>query len=154
MSSDFQSSDQLATIAQELRSVDRPSADLMYSLAEKTSRRLQRQSANFTQLDRLIAAGALTEAILLLVEFELPLWKLRRIAYDEGEWHCALSRERELPEWLDQAIEAYHPDLTVAIALSYVEALKAAAPSRRLAGPTVPQVGTRCFETFLCDNYA
>ncbi len=40
------------------------------------------------------------------MELELPLWQVRRIAYDEGEWHCALSRERELPDWLDAAVEA------------------------------------------------
>jgi len=41
---------------------------------------------------------------LALIDLELPPWQVRRIAYDEGEWHCALSRQRELPDWLDQSI--------------------------------------------------
>jgi hypothetical protein len=44
-----------------------------------------------------------------------PLWHIRRIAYDAGEWHCAISRQRELPDWLDQSIEARHPDLALAM---------------------------------------
>ena len=27
-------------------------------------------------------------------------WQVRRIVYDAGEWHCALSRQRELPDWV------------------------------------------------------
>ena len=39
--------------------------------------------------------GAWTDAALALIDLELPQWQFRRIAYDEGEWSCALSRERE-----------------------------------------------------------
>ena len=63
------------------------------------------------QIERLIASEAWTDAALALLDLELPQWQVRRIAYDEGEWHCALSRQRELPEWLDQSIEARHADL-------------------------------------------
>ena len=45
-------------------------------------------------LDRL---AAWTEAALALIDLELPQWQVRRIAYDEGEWYCALSRAREFP---------------------------------------------------------
>jgi hypothetical protein len=55
-----------------------------------------------------IQAKAWTEAALALNELELPQWQLPRIAYDGGEWHCALSRQRELPDWLDQSSEASH----------------------------------------------
>ena len=48
--------------------------------------------------------------------------EVRRITYDGGEWHCALSRERELPEWLDQAVEARHASLALAILSAYIEA--------------------------------
>lgn len=150
----LENSKQLTAIAQELRDAEHASANLIYSIAEKTSRRLQRRSANFAQLDRLIAAGAFTEAMLNLIEFELPLWKLRRVAYDEGEWHCALSRERELPEWLDQSAETHHVDLAIAIALAYVEICKAAEPSARSIGHSVPQVRPQSFEALACENFA
>jgi hypothetical protein len=37
-------------------------------------------------------------------------WRLRRMVYDGGEWYCALSRQPELPEWLDHPIQANHPE--------------------------------------------
>src|SRR3979409_2771589 len=58
------------------------------------------QSEKTARIERLIGSGAWTDAALALIDLELPLWQIRRIAYDEGEWYCALSRERELPAWL------------------------------------------------------
>src|SRR5437868_14567278 len=63
-----------------------------------------RQTERATRLERLIQSGAWTDAALALIELELPQWQVRRLAYDEGEWHCALSCQRELPEWLDQSV--------------------------------------------------
>src|SRR5258707_13748738 len=59
------------------------------------------QSKKSERIERLIQTGAWTDAALALIALELPLWQVRRIAYDEGEWYCALSRERELPDLLD-----------------------------------------------------
>ena len=72
------------------------------------------QPEKTARIERLMASAAWTDAVLALIELELPQWQVRRIAYDEGEWYCALSRERELPDWLDQSIEAHHPDLPLA----------------------------------------
>src|SRR5215471_2467367 len=44
------------------------------------------------KLDALIAAGAWIDAALALLELELPQWTLRRLVYDDGEWHCSLSK--------------------------------------------------------------
>ena len=66
----------------------------------------------------------------------MPQWQVRRIAYDEGEWHCALSRQRELPDWLDQSVEAHHADLALAILSAFVEAQRISAPSSRTSVPT------------------
>ncbi len=85
---------------------------------------------------------------------ELPQWQVRRIAYDEGEWYCALSRERELPDWLDQSIEAHHPDLPLAILSAFVEAQRVAAPSSRTSVPTVPRAASTFYESVLTDNFA
>ena len=82
--------------------------------------------------------GAWTDAALALIDLELPQWQVRRIAYDEGEWYCALSRQRELPEWLDQSIEARHADLALAMLSAFVEARRASAPSSRTSVPAVP----------------
>ena len=59
---------------------------------------------------------AWTDAALALIDLELPMWQLRRIAYHDGEWYCVLSRECELPDWLDRSIEARHADLALGAA--------------------------------------
>ena len=61
----------------------------------------QGQPGKTERVEQLIQLGAWTDAALALLELELPQWRIRRLVYDDGEWHCALSRERELPDWLD-----------------------------------------------------
>jgi hypothetical protein len=43
------------------------------------------------RINRLIDAGAWTDTALALLELELPQWKLRRIVYEDGEWHSNCS---------------------------------------------------------------
>ncbi len=97
------------------------------------------QTGKTARIERLIGSGAWTDAALALIDLELPQWQVRRIAYDEGEWHCALSRERELPDWLDQSIETHHADLPLAILSAFVEAGRIAAPSSRTSVPAAPR---------------
>jgi hypothetical protein len=110
------------------------------------------QSEKTARIERLIGSAAWTDAALALIDLELPQWQVRRIAYDEGEWHCALSRQRELPEWLDQAIETHHPDLPLAILSAFVDVQRIAAPSRRTSVPTAPR--DALYEPVLTDNFA
>jgi hypothetical protein len=49
----------------------------------------------------LIEAGARTEAVLALIDIAVPQWKLLNLAYDDGEWHCSLSRQRGVPAEFD-----------------------------------------------------
>jgi hypothetical protein len=111
-------------------------------------------TAKTARVERLIAAAAWTEAALALVELELPQWQLRRIAYDGGEWYCALSRERELPDWLDQSIEARHPDLALAILSAFVDAQDTVAPRTRTSVPLMPRGADVICVPFYCDNFA
>src|SRR5207244_13180159 len=99
-----------------LRDAPAMTRPLMLELIDKACRRLPSlgQSERTARLTRLIDAEAWADAALALMKLELPLWQVRRIAYDEGEWHCALSRERELPDWLDAAVEASPADLAIA----------------------------------------
>jgi hypothetical protein len=98
-------------------------AGLMSEIVAETCRRFPSagQSQKTARVERLIQSGAWLDATLALIDLELPLWQIRRIAYDEGEWHCALSRQRELPDWLDQSIEARHSDLALAMLSVFVE---------------------------------
>ena len=106
------------------------------------------------RIERLIDARAWTDVALALIEVELPLWHIRRIAYDAGEWHCALSRQRGLPDWLDEAIECRHADLTLAILCAFVEAEVVAASSSRPSVPLAPGTAGRLYDPMCCDNVA
>ena len=102
----------------------------------------------------MIQSGAWTDAALALIDLELPQWQIRRLAYDDGEWHCALSRQRELPDWLDQPIETHHADLALAILSAFVEAQRAKAPPSRTSVPMVPQDANPLYEPVYSDNFA
>ena len=102
----------------------------------------------------MIQSGAWTDAALSLIDLELPQWQVRRLAYDDGEWYCALSRQRELPDWLDQPIETHHADLALAILSAFVEAQRVSAPPSRTSVPTVPQDANPLYEPVYSDNFA
>lgn len=81
-----------------------------------------RHTGQVARLYALIEAEAWVDAALLLVALELPLWKLRRLEYDEGDWHCALSQNRDTPEWLDASVDGRHADMALAIIGAFLEA--------------------------------
>jgi hypothetical protein len=99
---------------------------------------------------QLLDAGAWTEAALALVELELPMWKLRRVVYEDGEWLCSLSRQPNLPFALDETAEANHEVLSLAILRAFVEARRAVEETRPSA---VPQVRPSTFHALCCDNF-
>lgn len=111
-----------------------------------------RRTLEARHLDRLVAAGAWTDAALALIAIELPDWQLRRLIVDEGEWHCALSTERSMPDWLDDAVEAHHADLATAILDAFCSAVDRTGPSHLAAVPTaVASHGD--FTPMSCENY-
>src|ERR1700744_4183472 len=112
------------------------------------------QPEKTARIEHLIASSAWTDAMLTLINLELPQWQVRRIAYDEGEWHCALSRQRELPEWLDQSIEARHVDLSLAILTAFVDAQRPNGPPTTSSVPPVPRPPDALYEPACCDNFA
>lgn len=112
-----------------------------------------RRTGRAARAEQLIELGAWTDAAIALLALELPQWQVRRLAYDGGEWHCALSSQREMPEWLDQSIEAHHADLPIAILRALVSARQASAPAARTSVPTVPPVGGELYEPVCCDNF-
>jgi hypothetical protein len=148
--------EQLAALAGQVSAADEATSQLFSEVVVATARRLWApgEAAKATQLHDLIEAGALTQAALSLIDLELPLWKLRRIAYDEGEWYCAMSRQRELPEWLDQAVETRHASLTLAILGAYIETVGQIELSREPSRPSVPQTRAGQYEPLYCENFA
>ena len=111
-----------------------------------------RRTDKTARIERLIESEAWTDAALALIELELPQWKVRRIAYDEGEWCCAVSRQRELPDWLDQSIESAHADLPLAILGAFLDAQRVSAPSARASVPAVRGGADALDEPLCCEN--
>jgi hypothetical protein len=143
-------------LCDRLRDTPAATAGLISEVIAQTCRRFPSmgQTEKTARIERLIGSGAWTDAALALIDLELPQWQVRRIAYDEGEWHCALSRQRELPEWLDQSIETHHADLALAILSAFVEAQRIAAPSSSISVPVVPREASALYDPLLTDNFA
>jgi hypothetical protein len=99
--------------------------------------------------DQVVAHGAWTDAVLLLLQFELPRWKLKRILYDGGEWHCFLSKQPEFPLGFDEGVEARHDVLPLAMLLAFITARGAVAT----LATSVPQVSVPPSFTVCCDNF-
>ena len=146
----------LRELTGRLRDAHAVTGDLMSQVIGEMCRRFSfvGQGEKTTRIERLILSGAWTDATLALIDLELPQWQVRRIAYDGGEWYCALSRERELPEWLDQSIEARNADLALAILTAFVEAQRVTMPRNRTSVPTVQLDANLLCIPFCCDNFA
>jgi hypothetical protein len=140
-------------LAGRIRDANAVTAELLSEVIREACSRLPsvRRTQHFKQLEQYIQSSAWTDAVLVL---ELPQWQVRRIVYDAGEWHCALSRQRELPDWVDQSVEACHPDLALAILSALVDVqcvgtfpteTASVPPFRRMEPLYVP---------FCCDNFA
>ena len=146
----------LGQLDDRLRDADAVTRELISEVVGQTCRRFPSigQSEKSARIEHLIGSEAWTDAALALIDLELPQWQVRRIAYDEGEWHCALSRQRELPEWLDQSVEARHADLALAILSAFVDVQRVTAPSSRTSVPAVPRDASALHEPVLTDNFA
>ena len=145
-----------ADLGDQLRNAGYVTAEFLSDIIRATSRRLPstKQNARAARVEHLIQSQAWTDAALALIDLELPQWQVRRLAYDDGEWYCALSRQRELPDWLDQSIEGRHADLSLAILSAFVEAQRVSAPAPRTSVPTAPQPATAWYEPVYSDNFA
>ena len=143
------------SLGNRLRKAQGMTRPLMLEIIDKACRRYPSlgQSERTARVMQLIDAEAWTDAALALMELELPLWHIRRIAYDEGEWHCALSRERELPDWLDAAVEGCHGDLAVAMLSAFAEVQARTVEASRPSVPNVRPALDPLVEPASCDNF-
>lgn len=143
------------SLSDRLRNAQGMTRPLMREILDGACRRVPSlgQSERVARLMRMVDAEAWADAALALMELKLPLWQVRRIAYDEGEWHCALSRERELPDWLDSAVEGCHGDLAIALLSAFVEVQALAAEASRPSVPTVRAALDPLYEPVACDNF-
>lgn len=137
----------LDRIADMLRD-SQPSVEAITRTAEVCERVFSSRESR--HIKDLIHASAWTDAALSLLAIELPAWKLRRLIYDEGEWHCAISHQRDLPEWLDDAVEMHHADMATAILKTLIEGLRAAVNQQT----ETPQIPFGAENLVSCDNFS
>jgi len=144
----------LNDLADRLRNATETDALVAAEVIGSACRRLPSLGRNerSARLEQLIRSGAWINVALALIDLELPLWQVRRLAYDDGEWHCALSRERELPDWLDQSIESHHADMSLAILGAFVEVKRTFQPESRTSVPAVDRDKIDLNEPLCCDN--
>ena len=129
---------------------------LIADVIRETCRRFPSQghAGKTERVEQLIQLGAWTDAALGLIELELPQWRVRRLVYDSGEWHCALSRQRELPDWLDDSVDGCHADLALAILRSFVEVQRTGSPSSRTSVPAAGRNESSLYEPLCCDGFS
>lgn len=146
--------ERLGALEQQLHRAHALTPGIMADVIGEACTRFASQSPDAkAKLDRLMESGAWTEASLALVELELPQWKLRRLVYDDGEWLCSLSRQPRLPLGLDEAAEASHEVMPLAILIALLEARRAADSSVTDVS-TVPRVRLLPSYAVCCDNFA
>jgi hypothetical protein len=120
----------LSRLADRLRDADSVTPELFSEVVRDACWRLPsvRRTRDFEQFQQFVQSGAWTDATLALLALETPQWHLRQIIHDAGEWHCTLSRRRQLPDWLDQPAEARHDDFCLAILSAIVDVKRDGAP--------------------------
>src|ERR1700761_2276940 len=96
----------ISRLADRLRDADHVTPELFANVIRDACQRLPsvRRTRDFAHLQELVQSGAWTDAALALLALDAPQWHLRQIVHDAGEWHCTLSRVRELPDWLDEPV--------------------------------------------------
>ncbi|SRR5258707_2927020 len=118
-------------------------------MAEACIRFAAHGNATKALFNQLVAHGAWTDAVLLLLQFELPQWKLKRILYDDGEWHCFLSKQPQFPFGYGEGAEARHEVLQLAMLIAFIKARSAVTT----AATSVPQVSVQPSCRVCCDNF-
>jgi hypothetical protein len=103
----------------------------------------------------LIAAQAWTEAALALVALDRAR-ALRRLVYDDGDWHCRIGSQWPVPEWLDDAITFSHAALPLAILGAALDAIARghAPPAPATAVPPSRFDRRESVAAVCADNYA
>jgi len=155
MSFDRNHEEVLRALQEQLRRARTITPGLMAEVIARACRRLQalHRTAK-ARVSRLIESGAFADATLALLELELPQWKLRRLIYEDGEWHCSLSTHIGLPAELDDMAEASHESLPLAILSAFVEARRHGLTADEVRPKSVPQVRPTREYAICCDNFA
>jgi hypothetical protein len=155
MALDVAHGEPLGRLEEELRLTPTPVPALFSKIIADACHRLPNlsRSRGVARIDRLIAAGAWTDAAFALVELELPAWSLRRLICEDGEWFCSLSRQPNLPTAFDSTADARHDSLPLAILLAFLQARRMAKIATP-AMPAAPHMRPTPNGMICCDNFS
>jgi hypothetical protein len=149
--------DRLHALAQQLRLARSVTPDLMADIVAEACVRLpllQKAGTAADHFAQLVKASAWTDAVLALIELELPQWKLRRLVYEDGEWLCSLSQEPGLPVELDETADGNHEIRSLAILSAFVETRRHTTATFAEGAPSVPRTKSASGSAVCCDNFA
>jgi len=104
-------------------------------------------------IDGLVESGAWADAALTLIALELPDWTLRRLIREDGQWHCSLSRQPNLPIDFDDTADATHEVMPLAILLAFLQARRRTALAAQSV-PAVPLAMSASAVLICCENFA
>jgi hypothetical protein len=140
---------------EELRAAPRPASDIFSKIIASVCSCIPilSKAGKATRIEQLIETGAWTDAALVLIELELPAWKLRRLVCENDRWFCSLSRQPNLPATLDDSVDAVHDVMPLAIMRAFVEARRRTATTPE-AVSMAPQVRPTVDGIICCDNFA
>jgi hypothetical protein len=104
------------------------------------------------RLECFTKSGAWIDAVLTLIELELPAWKICRLLYEDGDWTCSISRYPSLALVVGDVAEGAHESLPLAMVRAFLNA--------RLSSLSLPKPTTNVPETrevwgpvLCCDNF-
>jgi hypothetical protein len=150
----------LDRLDEAVRSASKPTHGLVSNIIAGACTRIPvlNKAAKAAGLDRLVESGAWADAALALIALELPGWTLRRLVHEDGQWHCSLSRQPNLPIALDDTADATHEVMPLAILLAFLQARRASmTAAQSFAAQSVPTVPPReaAFAGLVCcENFA
>lgn len=144
----------LEALDNALHHAQEPTVDLFAEVIAGACTRipLLAKAEAFERLMHLATIGAWTEAAFLLIAFELPLWRVRRLAFENDEWLCSLSHQLNLPMIFDDCAESTHAVLPMAILSAFVEACRRRHAVQGAAS-TVPHIQPWSAHVICCENY-
>ena len=148
-------SDRLERLEHDLRFAPAPAPGLFSRVMAEVCPRISalRAAGKAAQLDRLVAAGAWTDAAFALIALELPAWQVRRLWREESAWFCSLSQRPAWPASLDDTADAAHEELPLALLLALVQARRLSALAVGTRSP-IPHMQQAADGSVCCDSFA
>jgi len=140
-------------LSEAVRVTPKVTPDIVSQILAGACSRIPLLRGKATEIGRLIKMGAWLDAVLLLIELELPGWKLRRLIREDGKWFCSLSQQPNLPVTLDDTADGTHEVMPLAILLAFLEGRRRMALAAQPVA-AVPSVDPAPVALICSDNFA